>query len=424
VAFAPDGRTIATGEADGTVRIWDVASGRELATFRGGQLGGGPVAFSPDGRALASGNLVDGAVRIWDLASGREAATLRGHKGVAMSLAFSPDGRTIATGGRDDGTVRIWDVASGRELATLRGGQRGFGSVAFSPDGRTLASGSMEGPLKIWDATPITPERRAHLEAVSLVSFLVERAISSADLRDRIRRDPTVSDEVRARAQELANGHWDARVRREADALVQPLFAEGYLRDEVSRAVRERTGLLADIRARAIEVAQTWPEFPLSLNIVSRIVARDPGRNPTAYLQAMRRAEAACRYEPDNGGYLNTLGMAQYRAGRYHDAVTTLERSIAINGGHHPVDLACLAMAQQRLGQTQAARRTLAQLRTVIYAPGTKNLGSPGEYIVSVTMPNDPTILPSMPWENAPFLLEAEAVIELDPAFPDDPFAP
>ena len=107
---------------------------------------------------------------------------------------------------------------------------------------------------------------------------------------------------------------------------------------------------------------------------------------------------------------MTTIGVVQYRIGRYREAEDTLTRSYALNidsippefGFRKVADLAFLAMAQQRLGQSDAARRSLAQLRTTMKSPG---------------MNFDAA-------ESAAFLREAEVLIELDPVFPADPFAP
>jgi len=106
------------------------------------------VAFSPDGRTLASG-YYDKTIKLWEVATGRELRSLAGHIDKVISVAFSPDGRTLASGSIDE-TIRLWEVATGREVRTLRGHTNGVNSVAFSPDGRTLASGGIDKTIKLW----------------------------------------------------------------------------------------------------------------------------------------------------------------------------------------------------------------------------------------------------------------------------------
>jgi hypothetical protein len=191
-------------------------------------------------------------------------------------------------------------------------------------------------------------------------------------------------------------------VRRQVELWLGRLLAEGRLLDEVEEVIRALRVQAPEIQSRTLEEFRRSPKAWVATNYASWKVAREPGREASAYLLALRRAETVCRYAPENGLYLNTLGVAQYRAGLYRDAVATLTRSNSLNDGRQPADLAFLAMTQQRLGQFQAARRTLAQLRAAVEAPP------------QFTSPS----------ENIPFLREAEAVIELDPAFPACPFAP
>jgi RNA polymerase sigma factor (sigma-70 family) len=191
LAFAPDGKTLASAAGDRTVRLWDVAGGQALHRLgplpqgceglvfsRDGKtlVGAGPsaylwdvatarevrkidaprnrlfpVALSPDGRLLASGVSYDDAtVYLWDAATGERLRALEGHRGRPACVAFSPDGKLLASGG-DDRTIRLWDPATGKEVRRIQGHRMTVHSVAFSPDGKRLASGSMDSTLGLWD---------------------------------------------------------------------------------------------------------------------------------------------------------------------------------------------------------------------------------------------------------------------------------
>jgi WD40 repeat protein len=147
LALSPDGKTAFTGSV-GTGRLWEVSTGEELASW--------PVpsevwsaAFARDGRTLLTGH-ADGSARLWDVPSGRPSGrTLRHAPGTIQRVAFSPDGRLVATG-CSDRTVRFWDVATARPLGPplpIKGEPRG---LVFREDGRRLATGDTAGFIHLW----------------------------------------------------------------------------------------------------------------------------------------------------------------------------------------------------------------------------------------------------------------------------------
>ncbi|MFC6080436.1 caspase, EACC1-associated type [Sphaerisporangium aureirubrum] len=189
IAFSPDGKILAAGSADKTVRLWDLAA-RASSTFA---LDHPAVvygtAFSPaDGGILATGG-DDGTVRLWDLDRRAVAAVLTGHGATIWEVAFSPDG-TILASTSSDRTVRLWDVARRRVRAVLHHPMSVFGAT-FSPDGRILATGSNDTKIRLWDTA-------THDQLVTLTGH--RQAITQLAFKPR---DEKI----------LASGSWDATVR-------------------------------------------------------------------------------------------------------------------------------------------------------------------------------------------------------------------
>ena len=138
MALSPDGRTLATGMRDGSVRLRDSVTGHVLADLTGNPASFLALAFAPDGLTLASG-APDGRVWLWDVKKGRRVDELRGLRELAEWLVYSPDGRFLAAASFD-GNVAIWDLATRREPHFTS--QNRHVNIAFSPDSKTLAGGS------------------------------------------------------------------------------------------------------------------------------------------------------------------------------------------------------------------------------------------------------------------------------------------
>jgi len=149
VVFSPDGKTLASGSSDNTIKLWDMATGKLLKTLAGHSSSVWSVVFSPDGKTLASGSN-DKNIKLWDVTTGKPLKTLTGHSSLVTSIVFSPDGKTL-TSGSSDNTIKLWDVTTGKPLKTLTGHTKEVRSVVFSPDGKTLASGSNDKTIKLWD---------------------------------------------------------------------------------------------------------------------------------------------------------------------------------------------------------------------------------------------------------------------------------
>jgi hypothetical protein len=402
LAFSPDG-TLAAAGWDGSAQLWDTVTGRSLGALPTGTTFLFQAVFSPDGKTLAMTGM-DGMVQLWDIESRRQTASLHGHQKRVLGAAFSPDGRRLATAG-EDGTARLWDLATGLELLTLSEPGYGLYGVTFSRDGRRLASaaylGSNQSKVLLWDASEVTPELRARREVAALLRFLIDRVASRAELLERIERDATIPESVRAVSLQQAGPFWQARVLRHAEATVATLFSKLMLHENAIDRIQRDPALDAEVRQAALRLAATWPESASALNAASWDVAARPNAGAAEYRLALHQAERACRLEPENGAYLNTLGVAQYRNRLYSEALATLTRSNQRNQASQPSDLVFLAMTRCQLGQVDSAHEELAKLREAI-----KRL-QPGEK-------SD---------ENRAFLREAEGLL-LDASFPADPFAP
>ncbi|MEV0404052.1 serine/threonine-protein kinase [Actinoallomurus sp. NPDC050550] len=185
VAFSPDGRTLATGGADHSVRLWNLPDRRQVATLAGHAYDVFAAAFSADGRTLATAGY-DGKVLLWNTAERTRVATLDTHGNSVSALTFSSDGGLLASAGD---AVRLWSVPDHRSAGTLPTRDEGMFTAAFAPHGSTLATAGTWA-IRLWDTA-----RPGHPVIMTRLTSLVVGMAFSPDGRI------------------LAAGGYDGRVR-------------------------------------------------------------------------------------------------------------------------------------------------------------------------------------------------------------------
>ncbi|MEE6178713.1 nSTAND1 domain-containing NTPase [Mycobacterium sp. 050134] len=157
IEYSADGRTLATGDFDGTIQLWDADTGKAMGPPMTGTAMVVSMAFSADKHTLAAG-YADSTVRLWDTRTWRAIGDPMHADVTVAALAFSPDGRTLASGS-GDGTIRLWDTRDRVQLgAPLSGHTSVVASLDWSPDGATLLSGSADHTLRVWPVPAATPD--------------------------------------------------------------------------------------------------------------------------------------------------------------------------------------------------------------------------------------------------------------------------
>jgi len=153
LAISRDGKVLASGSRNKTIKLWSIPDGKPLLTFNAGNEGHsdsiGVLAVHPDGASLISGSS-DRTIKIWSMPEGRIIRTLRGHSEIVDALALTPDGRILASGSWDK-TIKLWSIPDGQLVSTLTGHEGFVASVVISPDGKTLISGGYDRQITLWN---------------------------------------------------------------------------------------------------------------------------------------------------------------------------------------------------------------------------------------------------------------------------------
>jgi len=195
--FSPDSTRVLTTSGEVDLRMWDAASGRELAVFSGHDEAVNSARFNHDGSLIVTSS-GDDTARIWNAENGGELAVLRGHQGDVRSAEFSYDGKRILTSSNDD-TARIWDVGTGVQLAVLTIPQGNVGRSKFSADGTRIVSWSdLDDTARVWDSSTGSEVAvmRGHSEHISSAEFSRDGA-----------RVVTASDDCTARIWDSGTGN-------------------------------------------------------------------------------------------------------------------------------------------------------------------------------------------------------------------------
>lgn len=186
VAYSPNGTRLISADFYGTLRQWEAQTGKPVGTpWKGHASGGGSVVYSPDGTRLISGS-ADGTIQLWDAQTGKPVGTpWKGHASGVTSVAYSPD-RTHLVSCSWNSFCQLWEAQTGKPVGTPWKGHKDVTSVAYSSDGTHLISGGADGTFQLWEAQtgkPVGPSWKGHASRVTSVAYSLDgtRVVSQGD---------------------------------------------------------------------------------------------------------------------------------------------------------------------------------------------------------------------------------------------------
>ena len=250
VAALNGGRMFASagGFTDPVIKLWDVASGKEMAQLIGHRSYINAMATSSDGRLLASAS-GDQTIRIWDWKEGRAVRTLRGHSSQVFDVAFSPDGQTLASGSRD-GTVKLWNISDSlhkREYDLL---PNVSGDWTFSPDSEWIVA-LVNGTVRCWATADLHEDRRFERLGTNMTSIAFSESGTLLAVGSEFGEVLLIHPQTGAETQRFNAG----------TASVQVL---GFSEEERSLVTRDGNGVVNvwDLLSRQPKYQWTFPEWP------------------------------------------------------------------------------------------------------------------------------------------------------------------
>jgi hypothetical protein len=230
--------------------------------------------------------------------------------------------------------------------------------------------------IKVWDARPLSPEVLTDSEARSLVKLYVSKGITKTEVIENLLANSTITESVRQKALAVVEDHWNGAIHQKSSRLVCSLFDKPMVRQDILDCIRENNALSQQVRREALALAEHWRASAGPFYNASWAVVRKADADASTYLLALRQAEEACRLAPEVPQFLELLGAAQYRTGKYEQAASTLAfcDQLSNKESERPAYLAFLAMAHCCIGRPENAQDCLNRLRERMKDPAWANM--------------------------------------------------